>query len=360
MGAAGSPLAARTGSFIYIFILIFVSILVVVAICYFIYLKYREKRKTKAWYEAYKNRETKFADVKLVAREAHLDNDEKQRLWHICRRYHAPNIACLYRDEDRLNELFSQEYNRINEQQPRNEEKISIFFSLRYKLEKAVEQKLSISSTKSLKEEQIITIQGQDKIPWSLKIVKTDAQGFYVSIPEEMKQKNIQPKPLSRMACNFSLKSGIAYQCVLRAARYEKQTNGEELLYFAHSADLHMMQRRKAKRMKVSSDCYFSAVKMTQVQKKKKFEILDKRYTGKLMDISALGCKIWCGLPIVQGQYLQIYFTLEGFENEHEAQGLIVATKKNPDNKTFVLHIKFTDINTKAKNNIYAKIYGYF
>ena len=41
------------------------------------------------------------------------------------------------------------------------------------------------------------------------------------------------------------------------------------------------------------------------------------------------------------------------------AIGTIVMTKKSLDGKTFILHIKFVEIDIAVRNKIYAYAYGY-
>lgn len=357
----GSYISSRQDSFLYIFIILVLIILAVATTVYFIFFKAMSKKRTKEWIEKNKNRDTKYKDVKACAHETRLNKAETLRLWHICKRYKARNILFMYREPEELNTMFQMEYNRMISDSYVNHEKISIFFDLRYKLEKAYEEKLTISSTRSLRENQELLVYDNAKKTWRVKLVKSTKDGFYVSLSKEFLENPDKPKPLSKIRITFTLPTGMAYNCLARAARYEKQPNGQEYMLITHSTTLNMYQRRGAKRMQLENlNCAFSAVKVSEKDgKKAAYQIKENRNKGKLLDISSSGCRIWCGLPIVKGQYIQVYYQLPGDTAESEAQGLIVSTKKASDQKTFVLHIKFTDIGIEEKNAIYAKIYSY-
>lgn len=357
----GSYISSRQDSFLYIFIVVVLILLAVATIVYFIFFKAMSKKRTRAWIEKNKNRDTKYKDVKACAHEARLNKAETLRLWHICKRYKARNILFMYREPEELDTMFQMEYNRMVSDSYVNHEKISIFFDLRYKLEKAYEEKLTINSTRSLREGQEIIIYDNEKNTWRVKLIKSTKDGFYVGLTKEFIENSAKPKPLSKIRITFTLPTGMAYNCLARAARYEKQPNGQEYLLITHSTTLNMYQRRGAKRMEMENlQCEFSAVVAKKEEgKKPTFQIKENRNRGKLLDISASGCRIWCGLPIVKGQYIQVYYRLPGSSKESNAQGLIVNTKRASDQKTYILHIMFTDIGLEEKNTIYAKIYQY-
>ena len=351
---------ARQFSFLYVFSAAVIITLAVAALAAFIIYKAIAKTHTKEWFEAQKNRETKLKDVDYVAKEASLNSLEKIRLWHICRRYKAKNIRYLYRSVKDLNDLFREEFVRMTTKQTRNEDKIGIFFELRFKLENAHNRKLVISSTRGIKQDQTITFYDTKNSPWNVKVVKVIDSGFYIEIPEAMDKANLKPKALDKVKFSFTFPSGQSFNAVSRAARYEKIFNGpKEYLLITNSTQIKSVQRRGAKRMSMDEECYFSAIKNIGTDKKEILEVQQKKYPGVMKDISASGCKIFCGLPISKNQSLNIEFTIPGMEKKYEAQGSIVTTKVMQDKKTFVLHIKFTNIEQYVKNDIYSVIYGY-
>lgn len=359
MNATGSPIEARLNGFVYVFILIFFISAAVLGLILFAIQKYKALTKSKKWIEANKNRETKRSDVQFLALEAGLTPEEKTLLYHICRHHHARNILFLYRSEKELNSLFKAEFQLMNSHNPRNEQKIAAFFSLRYKLEKLYDRKHAIISTKSLRDGQAVAILDEKRTPWNAVARKNTQNGFYMEIPEKLASSASRPKPLSRFLITFPAQTGILYQCVVRAVRYETGTDGKQFLLAAHSLTLKIFQKRMAKRKTINNECFFSAVKAPEHGRSGNDELQQKKHRGKLIDISATGCKISCPLPIVKGQRIHVFFVVPGLK-EHEAQGIIIRTKKSLDETEFMLYIQFTDINIAVKNNIYAAIYSYF
>lgn len=356
----GSLLDARSVSFLYVFIGVVVSLLAVAAIAAVFIYRFIAQTHTKEWLEAQKNRETKLKDIDYVAKEAGLTQLEKIRLWHICRRYKARNIRFLYRSVDELNSMFREEYERMTTKQARNDEKIAIFFSLRYKLENAHNRKLTASSTRGIKAEQKITFYDKNNSPWQIKVAKVIESGFYIELPELVNAQEKRPNPLEKVKITFTFPSGQAFNAITRAVRYEKFPDSDkELLLLANSTQIKPVVRRGAKRMNVDEEVTFSAIKNIGTKDKPVLEVQQKKYPGTMKDISATGCKIFCALPITKGQMLDIQFLLPGKELEYEAQGIIVATRVMPDKKTFVLHVQYINIEQFVKNDIYSVIYGY-
>ncbi|MGN0728778.1 PilZ domain-containing protein [Treponema sp.] len=354
----GSPIEARIiiGGLVYTFVALFFLAAAASAAIYLFYIKHRSHRSSIKWIEANKNRETRISDIRKIARDANLDSSEKKFLWHICRRNKVRNILFSYRSEAEMHTLFKNEFHRLNSNGIRNEEKTSLLFSLRYKLEKLYNKKHSITSTRSLRPGQQIRIIDSQRMPHDATVQKNQAEGLYVEITPELQY--IKPKQLSKFMINFSSSTGILYQCALTAVRYEIIPSGKELLLATHSSSLKVIQKRTTKRKGTNFECLFSAVKQIGTGRKTQFKVLPKKFPGRVIDISAGGCKVSCSLPITKDQYIQLYFKIPGL-TEHQAQGLIIKTKKSMDEKTFVLYIKFTDINITARNDIYAAIYDY-
>ncbi|MCQ2242163.1 PilZ domain-containing protein [Treponema sp.] len=356
----GSLLDARSMSFLYVFIAVVVIVLAVAAIAAVFIYRFIARTHTKEWLEAQKNRETKLKDVDYVAKEANLTQSEKIRLWHICRRYKAKNIRYLYRSVNELNDMFREEYIRMTTKQTRNDEKIGIFFSLRFKLENAHNRKLTASSTRGIKAEQKITFYDKNNSPWQIKVVKVIDSGFYIELPELANAEGKRPNPLEKVKITFTFPSGQAFNAITRAVRYEKfPDSNKEFLLLSNSTQIKPVVRRGAKRMNVDEDVSFAAIKNIGTKEKPVLEVQQKRYPGTMKDISASGCKIFCALPITKGQMVDIQFKIPGKLTDYEAQGKIVATKVMPDKKTFVLHIQYINIEQFVKNDIYSVIYGY-
>ena len=118
-------------------------------------------------------------------------------------------------------------------------------------------------------------------------------------------------------------------------------------------------QRRGSKRHPLSVPCKFSSVKPIKQGKSVNYEIAEKKYDGQLHDISTGGCRFDCQIPIKQGQYLSLEFSIGSVPIQ--VIGYIVMTTKDSagEGNNYILHIKFVDLGVADKNRIAAFVYDY-
>ncbi len=355
----GSPLTARQNPFIFTFLII-VALVILALLIFHLISRYLHKYHTsKKYVDEHKNEITTKKNVQNVSRLASLDAVEQALLQQICSDYKPTNIEYLIKETGPIQELLKRKYTEMVESHA-SEEEIAILFSLQFKLEKAHDEALFITTTNSLGVGQEFTFKDIDGRDWLLTMAKNSPQFIELNIPKALAESDRKPEPLSRFMLSFNSKGNISYTLQTRAIRYEEAKEGVYSLFISNSNSLKPVQRRKYKRLSFVSHCAFSAVKPTAKKAgdaSKSYEILENKYDGFLQDISADGARISCSMPIKEDQYIHIRFSIN--DNEQNAVGLIVSTKKSPDHNQFILHIKFTDISIAAKNQIYAFVYGY-
>ena len=353
---AGSPLSARQQGFVYIFIIIALIIIVLLVIISLLLSRYRSHKMLKRWIEANKNKETKYKNVKAISHIANLTKAETKLLWSICHKNHLKNIEFTYKDKNLIDSHFKLEYEKMNDFYDAEQRK-KVLFSLRFKLENAHDKRLSITSTKRLKDGQQITYYDSNKMPWTLTVFASTKDLLYLKLPQNLFESNSRPQTLSKINCSFILYDDFNYLCQLRVVRYEEK-NDEHYMIVSHTNNLHLSQRRMSKRLVLETLCTFNPIKFVNDGQEDEMEIIDKDYKGIIKDISCSGCKILCPYPIKKDQFIHIKFELEEL-GKNEISGLIVDTKKTQDLKTFTLHIKFINISLKLSNLINAFIYRY-
>lgn len=352
-----SPVNARQDSFTYLFILGAAIILTLLFILYLIIRHIKNIHSSKKWIETHKKLPTVLKNVKKLAREASLSKNELSMLWNICRKNQVSNIEFSYRDNKLMDQLFSAEYQDMIVLEVA-EEKIQELFSLRYKLEKNHEKKLQLKSTRSLKEGLSFTYNDAKKRLWTLTLLENKESGMTLLLPSGFIESEDRPEPFTKITLSFSTPSDTRYKMITRIIRYEKDNKDRNLITVTTSDQLEPILRRLAKRMDIETECEFSAIKVESQKNKRKFTVMENRYPGKLLDISATGCSLKSSLPIKKGQYLKLYFQLNTPELL-EASGIIIVTNRAQDGKNFIIHVKFEQISISAQNRIYAQIYGY-
>ena len=353
-----TPLLARQNPVMYSIILAFIVIVGSLLLVYFIVRNIQKRHASSKWIETQKNLPTSKKNVKALAKKADLTTEEQAFLWDLCRRAKPRNIEYLVYDEAAIAELFRTEYGTVVGQ--KNAETLrETLFSLLFKLEKVRVGSSLISSTRGLPEGQEFTYKDSEGVDWTFSLLENTAQGMFLQIPPSFYHSKIRPAALSKVILTFSTRGNMNYALLSRVVRYEEHKEGKFAMVLSATNTLKPMQRRMAKRVNTDIRCTFSAAKKA---KKKhdgsEYDVLEKRHQGLLQDVSATGCRLACNIPIKQGQYIYVEFSLDGVQTQ-QGIGIIVMTKKAQSGNGFILHIKFMEMPLSARNDIYAFTYGY-
>jgi len=356
---SGSPLLARqnSGNYTIVFIaIIFIAILLVI----YLLIKWINKiHSSPQWVESHKNLPTTLKNINHVSKTSNLDKNEKLLLIEICSRYKPLNLEFLIKNEKSIDDLFKQEFQFLNKEN--DTDKITILFLLRYKLEKTYKNSLIITSSKSIIAGQQLIYTDRRGTLWTLSVYENNNQGLFISLPQSFASSNIKPEQLSKLNITFTSNTGIAYIMIARVVRYEQGKDGATLMLLAHTNSLRALQRRNSKRMTLNTKCTFSAVdvsKNSDDEKNTTYTPKQNKYEGTIQDISSNGCRVNCTLPIHQGQFISVNFSIDGTKTDN-AIGLIVSTTATSDNTHYILHIQFVKITKSVRNRIYALIYNY-
>ena len=129
-------------------------------------------------------------------------------------------------------------------------------------------------------------------------------------------------------------------------------------MVLSHSEQLECQAQRHFKRDFFEAECKFQAVKYNEHPGKgeESYTFSDKKYDGKLTNISAGGCCIQTTLPIKEKQYIGIILPETGIEET--IVGIIRRTRRLPTGK-LALHIQFVQISLTSKNRINTLVYKY-
>ncbi len=357
LGNGGNLVETRQNPLLYTIIFIILGILLFLFLVGLVLRKLRELHSTPEWIESHKNLSTTKKNIMNVAQMANLRRDERKLLEQICRKFKPQNIEYLLRNKEGIRDLFHQEYDDLKKHSA-SAEKIDQFFTLLYKLEKVHDSLMFITTTRALPPGQVFIYTDSDRTQWTLTLDRNDPQGLVLSIPQSFAKSEKKPAQLSKFILTFTSEAGTTYTLLTRVIRYEEEKQGKFVLIASSNNTLTAVQRREARRGLLETNCKFAAVKFSP-DKKNKYDIQPTKYDGKMQDISSNGCRLCCGMPIKQGQYLSINFSLADGQ-EDQVIGYIVMTKKaNDDSKQYILHVRFVDISIEVKNKVSAFIYGY-
>lgn len=126
-----------------------------------------------------------------------------------------------------------------------------------------------------------------------------------------------------------------------------------------HTDRVSRVQKRMYPRKSVRLPVFFSRVRIVEEGGKRK-AIVDKRDThwGTIIDLSVGGLSIETAVPVDRNNYIRVEFELrEGYKVV--AFGKVKRIERNNLRKTWNMHIQFTKIEKKHKNEIFAVMYDY-
>ena len=359
MGGSSDPLMvvnAQKNPLIMKFIIIVLIFAVIMLAIHFILRHIHKIHTSREWNEAQKNKDTTAQNVINVAKKSGLTKEERDLLWDICQKFKAKNIEYLIKDADEMTQLMHREFESIKDG-PEAEK--TLFFQLNSKLERERYKSMVISTTGSLEQGQEFSYKDADGNDWKFTLSQNTQQGMQLEVPVTFINSNKNPAPLTKIILIFNAKNEVCYSIVTRVIRYAQDKEGNNIMIVSASNQIKQVLRRVAKRMAINIPCKFAAAKPKSSKKNTDYEIQDKRFNGRFVDISAAGCRIECTMPIKQGQNIYLEFSLENSNNIQKVIGTIIATKKARMNNNYILHIQFENLNIATKNKIYALIHGF-
>ncbi len=355
-GTGSTPLIARQTKGVYNFLII-----PLVVICFFLVLsillnRLKKQHETPEWIEAQKKRLTNRKDITDFAQKHSLTRADSELLWEICRKNKTPNICYLIHDSAAVEALFKSSYLEMKAKHEA-EEKITELFRLRYRLEIAEASTSIITSTTTIPESTTLTYIAPNGMQILCSLKKNIPENMILSIPPQLYESGTKPPPLSKAVFSFVAYTGMHYMFSTRVIRYSTGLDNQNEMALAQTNDLRPQTRRQSKRIDMDTPCLFSAVKESDMLKKVSFVPLEKQYECVLSNISADGCCIITPLPIKENQNICVSIPLGG--ETFQTIGRIVATRRNPVNNMFFLHISFIQIEPSVRNKIFAFVYGY-
>lgn len=356
-----TPLEARQDVSNYIFVFAAAAISAAVLVLNVV-LKSIKRNQTGTERQARKI--TNMTTIRHMEQIYGLSNSERDFLWSLCRGKRVPNLEFHLRFEQFSDDFFNQRYYEISTQAASDEkiqDQLSLLFSIRQKCDNVRKNQYNISSTTAIPEGSTLYYLSDTKEQYSITMISQNRDEIILTIPHDILNNQIRPKELSKISLMYQTKMNTAYLGYVRVIRYQNTTGDGEMVV-THCNNLMRYQRRQFKRVPMNNMCSFSAVKVTSGGPGKTADIiytpLDRKYPGKLIELSAGGCSIETPMNIKQQQYIHLRLKIDAFE-EDGVTGLIIATDPVKDNRAFILHIVFIKVSRRTRNKIFCKVYDY-
>lgn len=353
----GSPIFARQNPYVYLILLIAAIVIAIFALIFLAIKAIKKLQASPMWQEANRKRPCSYGHVKKLSKQMQLTIEDENLLWDICKRQKASNVLYLAKDMEQMDRLFCLHFKYMRSN-GKNENAIYAIFALRAKFQAVCSVVTRLKTTFALKVGQIICINNSSTMKQPLEIAVNEKNGLFLLLPPNMQDQGSRPVELSKLLFSISTQTGGLYTFFSRVVRYTTLKDGRPVMLISHTNDIDYQERRKQKRIDIDQLCDFSAVKVTKTGNLVSYIPQETRYSAKIKDISAGGCKIATNMPIKEGQHLHIKFLL--FQEDHEVVGVILRTVKGTQEGTYYLAIKFVQITQKVQNDILARVYDYF
>lgn len=355
-GGSGSPIEARGTAPI---LLIFIVLLAITGALFLLYLavkKITDYKKSDKYLDKEINRKTKYSDISKFASQNNLAPADAKILWDVCNITELPNIFYSIKTNADVNDLFRKAYYTMKEKKLLTDQKLFDFFNCIFKIEMTVAQFHKLSSTRQIPVQSIIFYIADSGEQYPFTVIDNNKDFFVVEIPDFLATEERRPKVLIRSRFTFKTSDGLSYNLISRIIRYDVSKDDKSLMIISHTDQLECQAQRHFKREFFQEICLFSSVKKENINNKVKYTESEKKYKGKLTNISAGGCCINTKLPIKENQLIGITLPEHGIDET--IIGVIKRTRKLP-NMSFALHIQFLQLSTKTTNQIYAMVYKY-
>lgn len=355
---SGSPIVARQTAPVFSIIIALLSISAFLIVIYFVVKKITDYRNSEKFHEKEINRRTKYSDVQKYAKTNNLTPEDTKILWEVSNITEALNINYLLKSNIAVNELFKKAYEKMKEKNILSDQKLNNFYVCLYKIELIVAQLKKLTSTRQIPEQSIIFYISDSGEQFPFTVVKNTRDFFIAEIPDFIATEERKPKVLIRTRFTFKTSDGLSYNLISRIIRYDVSNDEKNLMIISHTDQLECQAQRHYKREFFEEICLFSPVKENKNSKSddNKYVESEKKYKGKLTNISAGGCCINTTLPIKENQLIGITLPEHGIDET--IIGIIKRTRKLPNTK-FALHIQFIKISLKTKNQIFTLVYKY-
>lgn len=355
-GGSGSPIQARSTAPILLIIIILAVITAALFLLYFVVKKITDYKNSDKYREKEQNRKTKYSDISTFAKNNELSNKDMKILWEVCNITNLPNINYSIKSNADVNDLFRNAYNIMKEKNLFTDQKLNDFFGCIFNIEMTVAQFHKLSSTRQIPENSIIFYIANSGEQYPFTVIQNTKDFFVVEIPDFLATDQRKPKTLIRSRFTFKTSDGLSYNLISRIIRYDVSKDNKNLMIISHTDQLECQAQRHFKREFFQELCLFSSVKKENVDNKIVYKESEKKYKGKLTNISAGGCCLNTKLPIKENQLIGITLPEHGIDET--IIGTIKRTRKLP-NMSFALHIQFIQLSVKTKNQIYAMVYKY-
>ena len=214
-----------------------------------------------------------------------------------------------------------------------------------------------LSTTRAIPLGARMRVEVQNYGQYSVQVNQNEDEFLGISIPVLPPGKNV-PWNKKRVKCLYWKEDDASY--IFESKVMDVIVTDEiQSICLKHVDQITRSQKRLYPRKSVRLPVYFSRVRVVEEGGRKK-AVVDRRDThwGTIVDISVGGLSIETAVPINRNNFVRVEFELRE-DYKMVAFGKVKRIEKNAARKTWIMHIQFTKIEKKDRNEIFAVLYNY-
>lgn len=258
-----------------------------------------------------------------------------------------------------LDSCIQRAIRRLSLQEIKGESKddiINMYYRLRNKIARGKRGR-AVTTTRSIPAGSKLRMGVQNFGYFTVNVMGNEADYLGVSIPV-LPPGKIVPWNRKKVQCSYFRENDAVYSFDTKITDVVI-TNQRQLICLKHTDKINRIQKRLYPRINVRLPVFYSKLRVLEEQGKKK-AIVDKKEThwGTVIDISVGGLSIETTVPFDRNNYLRVEFELRE-EYKVVGYGKVRRIERNAARKTWIMHIQFTKIDKRHRNEIFAVLYNY-
>ena len=294
-----------------------------------------------------------------IASSYGLNREQKKLLEYVFRNDAVTDPERVMKTPDLLDRHFKRAFRTIEKNSTTDDdvqERLVKLFSLRNVIENS--SGTSDASSAALSENiPAILAYGKDSYP--VKVHSSRGRNVVVDFPRSILGSPIRITKGSKVSLSFFTKSntGFSFDGTVGNA---VDTDSGQGLHITQSGEKKPLVKRKFRRRSIDIDCEFYFVKLEETgtgrKKTARLIVENRKFNGRIKDISAGGCALKTSAPIQLGSRLKINID---YDDNYVINVLGQVIRTNRSAAGTILHIKFLKVPRRAFNSISALVFGY-
>ncbi len=236
------------------------------------------------------------------------------------------------------------------------DEMINMYYRLRNKITRGKKGR-GITTTKSLPTGAKLRLGVPNYGYYTVNVTRNEPEYLGISIPV-LPPGKIIPWNRKKVKCSYFRENDAVYMFETKVIDVilSKQI---QTICLKHSEKINRIQKRLYPRLNVRLPVFYTKVRVVEEGGKKK-AFVDRREThwGTVIDVSVGGLSVETTVPFDRNNYIRVEFELRE-EYKVVGFGKVKRIERNAARKTWIMHIQFTKIDKKHRNEIFAVLYNY-